>query len=287
MQGNNIRTLALSPSNLHNMQTNDVPNINLNIGGMGSSSNSEKSKSSSSHKQQQRFNEDDQKDYPVANPPRKQQQKAPLKIPGIIIQPPSNVAGRGKLKQVRNKPPPKLTALHQVQIAEHRKSLDWQHVVNPGQMKANQRPKPFLDRGPGSVPVYDGDENWIPPDDGDLDRYRVYYCGYTMDDERRPGNNWHYAPHGKRAKHGHGFDASQPGASQPGAADIQPGGPGGENNQFYYDRYHGQPTPPPDMRYARRASHSTERYPANDVFVAGTATATATALSWTECVREQ
>jgi len=28
-------------------------------------------------------------------------------------------------------------------------------------------------------------------------RHKVFYCGYTMDDERRPGNNWHYAPHPK------------------------------------------------------------------------------------------
>eukprot|EP01084_Bolivina_argentea_P120686 213960_1 len=39
-------------------------------------------------------------------------------------------------------------------------------------------------------------KDWILQTDSPS--HKIYYCGYTMDDERRPGNNFNYPPHQKR-----------------------------------------------------------------------------------------
>ena len=95
--------------------------------------------------------------------------------------------------------PPKLTSVHEGKLEQQRATLQWQRTVD----KINRFD--MNNAQPGSIPLFE-------EEDRDRDRNRVYYCGYTMDDERSIGNNFHYAPHKpKRMNATHTNHKSQPG----------------------------------------------------------------------------
>eukprot|EP01084_Bolivina_argentea_P111304 198646_1 len=64
--------------------------------------------------------------------------------------------------------PPALTSIHEGKMEKQRIALQWNRTIVESKQPGNEAEEV------------------------------VYYCGYTMDDETRPGNNWHYAPHSQQ-----------------------------------------------------------------------------------------
>jgi len=115
----------------------------------------------------------------------------------IVQQPPA--AGAAAQQSMAYQPqlhygvPPTLTSSHQNQLKQQQITLRLSRTAKFG----------------------GANENYMADDDAD--RNRVYYCGYTMDDERKPNNNFHYAPHAKRVSnaHAHAIHLGQPGLPEP------------------------------------------------------------------------
>eukprot|EP01084_Bolivina_argentea_P252085 423050_1 len=90
-------------------------------------------------------------------------------------------------------------------------TLQWQRTVdtiNKFEQKQNKNNQPGQSKSNNNNNNNNKKKN--NKDDDYEFRNKIYYCGYTMDDERRAANNFHYARHPKRNKNSN--FSRQPGA---------------------------------------------------------------------------